>query len=323
VADDRAPRGAPPENRSLAHGVTGIGLSLSHSADSLRELGPALDRFERLGIASAEIFLPALGVVVGGTVRRTAMGELRRICADRPFGLTLHGPLSGNLGDWRNATLHREVCRASLEVCSEIGASVLVQHATVVRAPDPDSIARALACEREALAALAPEAHAARVALCVETMFGRADEWAASPEELARQLAAIDNPWVGATIDFSHSLLNATVRGFDFVASLTALAPFARHLHIHDSYGRAPPFRPWSRGDAIMFGVGDLHLPPGAGGIPWEELAALPFRGPAVANLELDARWEHEWDEAIDWTRRWIDQTRTFAEFAPPRARIS
>jgi len=72
-----------------------------------------------------------------------------------------------------------------------------------------------------------------------------------------------------------------------------------------------------------MFGVGDLHLPPGAGGIPWEELAALPFRGPAVANLELDARWEHEWDEAIDWTRRWIDQTRTFAEFAPPRARIS
>ncbi len=289
-------------------GVVGVGLSVGFAADGLDDLGPALDRFAALGLDSVEIFLTSLGVVVGGRARPAALAALRRICADRPFALTLHGPLGGNLGEPTQAALQIDVVRAGLEVGAAIGAAALVQHAAVLRGAGPD--ARARDCEIAALRALAPEAEAAGVALCVETMFARDGEWTAAPHELAARLAAVNSPWVGATIDFGHAALNAKTRGFDYLASLAALAPHARHLHIHDNFGQLAQFRPWSRGDAIMFGFGDLHLPPGAGALPWAALAALPFGGPAIANLELDARWRAEWPEAIAWTRDWIAQTR-------------
>jgi sugar phosphate isomerase/epimerase len=287
-------------------GVTGVGLSLDHMADTLSELGPALDGFEALGLDSVEAFLPALKVVIGARIRRAQLAEMKAACADRPFALTLHGPLALDLGDWRRAALHLDVARAMLEVGGEIGARLLVIHATIAPSLEPDAIARARAAEREALAALAPAARATGVVIGVETVYAREHEWTASPAELAETLAAVDDPAVGATVDFSHAFLNATARGYDLLESLAALAPHARHLHVHDSFGRPPAFRPWSHGDSLAFGFGDLHLPPGAGSLPWDALAALPWAGPAVANLELNRRWASEWPEAIRWTRAWI-----------------
>lgn len=302
---------------ATARGVRGVGLSVGFGAEGLDDLGPALDRFAALALDSVEIFLPSLGVVAGARVRPAALATLRRICADRPFALTLHGPLGGNLGDPAHQAVQRDATRACLEVGAAIGATALVQHAAVLRGDGPD--ARARDCEIAALRALAPEAAAAGVTLCVETMFARDGEWTAAPHELAATLAAVNSPWVGATIDFGHALLNAKRRGFDYLASLAALAPHARHLHVHDNFGQLAPFRPWSRGDAILFGFGDLHLPPGAGAAPWAALAGLPYGGPAIANLELDARWRGEWPEAIAWTRAWIAQAAARPRLAAAR----
>lgn len=295
-------------------GLTGVGLSIGFGAEGLAQLGPALDQFAALDLDAVEVFLPSLGVVVGGSVRPAALAELRRICADRAFALTLHGPLGGNLGAPEHVATQRDVLRACLEVGAEIGAVALVHHAAVLRTEGPD--ARARDCEITALRSLAPDAAAAGVPICVETMYARAGEWTAAPHELAETLRAVDSPWIAATLDFGHALLNAAGRGFDFLASVAQLAPLVRHLHIHDNFGRHPGFRQWSRGDAIMFGVGDLHLPPGAGAAPWPALAALPYGGPALANLELDARWRHEWPEAIARTRDWIAQGRAARKVA-------
>ena len=314
--------GAPAREASApgAHApdaaVTGVGLSLDHAADALQELGPALDMFEKLDLDNVEIFLPALGVIMGGRIRRGPLTQMRRACADRPFSFTVHGALSCNLGDRVNAALHRDIVRATLEVAAEIGASLVVQHAAHVLDPTPARIAEALACEREGLAELAATAEATRVVLAVETVNPDPAAWTASPRELAAQLDAVADPWVGATLDFSHAALNAARRGFDMVEEMRDLARHARHLHIHDSFGRAPAFRPWSHGDAMMFGFGDLHLPPGSGAMPWELLAALPYAGPALANLELNRRWQPEWPEAIAWARRWVERTRDHAREA-------
>ncbi|MGF1659700.1 MAG: TIM barrel protein [Rubrimonas sp.] len=302
----RPAAGGGPEASALA----GVGLSLDHSADALQELGPALDMFEKLDLDSVEIFLPALGVVMGGRIRRGPLMQMRRVCADRPFSLTVHGALSCNLGDRPNAQLHRDIVRATIEVAAEIGAPLMVQHAAHVLDPTPARVADALACEREGLAELAATAQAAKVVVAVETVNPDATAWAASPRELAAQLDAAASPWIAATLDFSHAALNAARRGFDMVAEMRDLARHARHLHLHDSFGRVPAFRPWSHGDAMMFGFGDLHLPPGAGALPWDALAGLPYAGPAIANLELNKRWQPEWPEALAWARRWVAQAR-------------
>ncbi len=287
-------------------GPAGVGFSLNGLADRLSDVGPALDVMDGLGVDSAEIFLPALGVVLGGRVHARRLAELRRLCADRPFALTLHGPLSADLGDAETAALQRDVCRAGLEAAGEIGARLYVQHQTIAPDAAPGTVAARLECEREALAALAPEAGAAGVVLAVETMYCHRGEWTALPHELGAQIAAVGHPAVGAVFDFSHGFLNATARGADFLASAAGLAPHARHLHLHDSFGRPPAFRPWSRGDAMSFGFGDLHLPPGDGALPWDALAALPYGGPAVANLEIDSRWRAEWPRCVAFARDWV-----------------
>lgn len=292
-----------------AGAVTGVGISVDHTADSLAELGGALDRLAALGVDSAEIFLPAMGVVLGGRVQRDRMRQMARICAGRPIGLTFHGPLSADLGDCENGEIQQAAARAGIEAAAECGGTVYVQHQTISPSPDRQVVERRLGCEREALAALAPEARASGVVIGVECMFCNPGEWTALPHELAAQLSAVGHPAVAAVIDFSHAALNAAARGAALRPSLATLAPHARHLHVHDSFARPPAFRPWTRGDAMSFGFGDLHLPPGDGALDWDGFADLPYGGRGViANLELDRRWMLDWPGAIEWTRRWVER---------------
>lgn len=286
--------------------ITGVGLSTADFANRLRDLGPCLDWFETLGIDSVELSLMAFEVVGGGRVYADRLAELKRICADRPFSFTVHGPVNSTFTDRRHLEIQKAACLASIDVAGALGASVLVHHAGLMPQVTPAQRAGLTAMEREALAEMAGPAEAAGVILAVETVFGRDGQWTHSPQELAAQIAAVDRPSIRATIDFSHAFLNAADRGFDALASLEALAPLARHLHVHDSFGVPKTFGAYNRGEAIGFGIGDLHLPPGRGTLPWDALAALPYGGPTIANLELTDRHREEVEAAIAWTRAWI-----------------
>jgi sugar phosphate isomerase/epimerase len=289
-------------------------LSLGYRAETLADLPAALDMAEGLGVDSVEVFAPSLGVVLNGRVVPGRLRELRRLLTDRPFAVTLHGPLSGALGAPSGQDRQRAVTTAMLEVAHALGAEVLVQHASVVA---PDDAERAVAQETAALRGLGPLAAQAGCVIAVETMWARAGEWSPLPGELAAMLAEVDHPNVGATLDFSHAWLNAVARGVDPLAQIARLAPRARHLHLHDSFGRPPVFRPWSRGDAMAFGFGDLHLPPGLGALPWDALAALDYPDGPIANLELEARWADQLPDAVAWARGW---TRGLRPPAPRRA---
>lgn len=286
----------------MSGGPFGVGLSLAYAAETLADLPRALDEFERLDLDAVEIFLPSLAIVLGGRTNARRLSEIKRICAGRAFRYTLHGPLTGNFALAAAVDAHRDAARACLEVGAEIGAEVLVWHAGISPACDAEA---ALDVELDTLGALAPEAAGAECALSIETMYCRDGEVTATPSELAWQLEQVAHPYIGATIDFSHAALNCAARQVDLLDELRALAPYARHLHIHDSFARPVAFRLWSRGCALTFGQGDLHLPPGEGSLPWRAFAELPWTRPLIANLELNQHWRADWVDAIAWTRRW------------------
>ena len=170
-----------------------------------------------------------------------------------------------------------------------------------------------MAREREALAEVAPHAAGCGVTVAVENIFGSAEKWFASPAELAGQIAAVNHPNIRATIDASHGAINATVRGYDLMETLAVLAPWTAHLHVHDSFGLPQTFRPFTPGDAVAYGLGDLHLPPGWSGVlDWESIAALPFPEDAeiTANLELSANYSDEMADAVALCRRMIEISR-------------
>ncbi len=69
-----------------------------------------------------------------------------------------------------------------------------------------------------------------------------------------------------------HAALAAGFFGFDYLEECAEAAPLVRHVHLHDNLKRScSSVDPANYGDPV-YGVGDLHLPPGYGSIPLAEL---------------------------------------------------
>ena len=293
----------------LANGVTGTGISAHRrGAGDLSDFGDELDMIQALGVDSIEIPTFDLDLVVGGKIRKPQLAALKRATSGREVIYSVHGPLAINFMDesYRHAR-HMEVLEASLEVAAEIGAKHYVLHSGMTPVQQGDGIEAAYARQREGLARGGDMARQHGLILCVETLFAGFDGrgHASSPSRLATELAAVDHPNVMATIDFSHSYLKLDFDGRreDFLSEIKALAPFARHLHIHDSFGRQDDIWAYTDGERLAYGHGDLHLPVGWGDIPWDALMSeCVFAEGVLFNIELEKRYWYAAQESVDAT---------------------
>ena len=92
---------------------------------------------------------------------------------------------------------------------------------------------------------------------------------------MADQISAVDHPAVGICLDVGHAALAANFFGFDYLEECATIAPLVRHLHLHDNLQKTnltgePPVS-----EHHVYGLGDLHLPPGRGTIPLGDLLRL------------------------------------------------
>ncbi len=260
----------------------------------------ALDRnlalIEEVGADHAELAAHCLDVIAGGRLDTGRMARLREVLDRRALAYTVHAPLVLNLMDEQHAESHRAVARACLDLCAEMGAGVLVVHPGWLDARQAaSSIDRLMAMERAQFADLAAAAAERDVVLALENMgtvegllSGSHTTYALDPGRVAAQIQAVDHPNLRATIDFSHAALAASWRGTDLAGSLAPLAPWARHLHMHDSFGQPVTLPDAAEGELLAFGQGDLHLPLGMGSIDWEGLLPqLPVPSGVSATLEI------------------------------------
>lgn len=278
-------------------GTRRLGLTAELRDPALADLPAWLDEIAALGLDFCELPMAELPLIVGGRIRRERLAALRAICAGRPFAYTLHGTLAINLMDEApRIALHLDVLQANLEIAAELGCAHLVIHAGFTRAPDPEP---AFERQRRHLAAMAETARGHGVTLCVENIFEHAGRGrTALPSRLAREIALIGHPNLAATCDPAHAALHCAQQGADLMAELAALAPMVRHLHLHDGFGRPEDVWTCTPTEALAFGLGDLHLPMGWGGLPWP--ASLR------ASLEIEPRHRAAHAEAAAFARRWI-----------------
>jgi sugar phosphate isomerase/epimerase len=226
----------------------------------------------------------------------------------------MHGHLAINLMDEvHRLPLHRELLGANIEIAAALGVVHLVVHSGFARAGQAAAIEDAYSRQREALRAAGEIAKAAGVVICLENIFEFTGERVtALPGRLAQELAGIAHPNVMATFDFSHGHLHCAMLGEDFMTEARALAPFAKHLHVHDSFGRPADFWTFSQTEALAFGTGDLHLPVGWGSVPFDSIAAeCRFPEGIVANIELQDRYWSELGPCIEATRAFAEKIVT------------
>lgn len=300
----------------LAHGITGTGISAHKRANDLSDFGAELDMIEGLGVEAIELPTYDMDIVIGGRIRRPQLEALKRACAGRDVVYSVHGPLAINFMDeaWR-LSRHLEVLEASLEVAAEVGAENYVVHSGLVQTQQGDGVEAAYERQREWLTKGGEIARQHGLILCVETLFAgfEGKALASSPARLAAELRTIGHPNVMATLDFSHAYLKLDFDGrrADFVDEVKELAPLARHLHVHDSFGRQDDIWMFTDGERLAYGHGDLHLPVGWGDIPWERLMdECTFPEGVLFNIELKERYWYAAQEAVDGTKELASRAR-------------
>jgi sugar phosphate isomerase/epimerase len=259
-----------------------VGTNLARMyVDGVGGLAEDLGTLKSAGPDFVEVWPQNLGVILGGrldTSRLRAVGE-PLLRADLAY--TVHAPLEVNLMDLTSPGLQRDVLDASLRFAKVIGAEVVVCHAGQrVGARDArHSMGDQLAAERSALREAGDLAGELGVTIAVENYYperpivrGAVYDYSVWPSRLADQISAVDHPAVGICLDVGHAALAAGFFGFDLIGECGAIASLVRHVHLHDNLQRTNLLGEPPVSEHPVYGLGDLHLPPGRGTIPLEEL---------------------------------------------------
>jgi len=286
-------------------GINADSSTLNGSLDVLRNL---LDRFKEAGFTAVEIPVHGLECILRGILRKTRTREVRKILESYPFSYTVHGPDPLNLTDPFEPDIHDAALRASIEFTREIGATLVVYHGSFLTTKRSVPVKKSDIFKEEVdrLKAAGEYAEKNGVILAVENIFRqRKDEYTyrINPKDLARVIGAVDSPSVGICFDFGHAYISAHEEGFSFIEAVRAALPYLVHVHIHDNFGVPNPngMKPL---DAFVLGMGDLHLPPGWGTIPYKDIfPEVLTRYSGVFLFELQPRFSDHYEDAIQWAR--------------------
>ena len=239
--------------------------------------------------------------------------------------MAVHDPDRTNLAFSSDLELERDVLAASLEMCAAVGARILVYHSGLsafnwlrlpgAEWPSETQMNAAREAETKALQSLMPLAARYGVVVCVENMNYTGYEFeqlqkAGRPgselriyfpdlflSELVEQVRAVDHSHLGITLDVGHLFTVTRPLGLDYLSAVQEAAPYIRHIHVSDNFGRPQgPYcspREWN-----THGEGDVHLPPGWGDIPLADTfsALSEYSGRVV--LELRDRYRPYYRES-------------------------
>ena len=261
----------------------------------------ALEVRAAVGFDGAEVNLGCLNAIRNGRVIREEVERGREVLSRYPLRYTVHGP--GSLSMARHPEHAARVLGACLEVSAELGAEVYVYHSGQIalhdayaglRPPPTDDELRDMwSRETEALLPFAERARELGLMLTIENRdphlweLAALERWGRSGDGLltyhqgmrldllAQQAAEINSPAVGVCLDVGHAFLAAPYwHGATFLDGVRTVAPWVRHVHLHDNFGRLDDLSDGLE-DRLIFGEADNHLPPGWGDIPLREAAAI------------------------------------------------
>lgn len=282
--------------------IKGIGINSSsyRIKGDLELLEADLTCFEEVGFDYVEIPIHGVDGVVGGELNLNNLERVKEALKKHHLKATVHCPDPLNLreGDFE---LNQKVFKSSIEFTSKLEAEILVYHdsnfkRTTKRLQHQD-LARLK--EIKGLASLSDFAAERGVQICVENIGG-------SLEELGKMVRQVDRENVGITYDFGHAFLFYSTCGKEgsFLESIEKAAPYLKHLHIHDNFGRLTSdfvLDSFNSAyiDRLPFGEGDLHMPPGMAKIPYHKIVPLIKDYGGVAMMEIDPRYKDFYPEAL------------------------
>jgi sugar phosphate isomerase/epimerase len=250
-------------------------------ADGVGGLAEDLGTLKNAGPDFVEVWPQNLGVILGGGLDTHRLRAVEDLLLEAELTYTVHAPLEVNLMDLTSHRLQCDVLDASLRFAKGIGAETVVCHAgqRVATRDARHSMEAQLSAERAALRVAGDLAGELGVTIAVENYYperpilrGTVYDYSVWPIQLAEQISAVDHPVVGICLDVGHAALAAGFFGFDLIQECCAIAPLVRHVHLHDNLQKTNLAGEPQVSEHTVYGLGDLHLPPGRGTIPLVDL---------------------------------------------------
>jgi len=301
-------------------------------------LAQQLERAQRAGFDGYEFSTVAANVMRAGRVIQPELDRLKNVLQGYALHYTVHPPCELRLTD--KTGLGRRVFLSCLDLCSQIGAGVMVYHSaqialrsadqdTAARLPDANGLREMWQYETAQLKEMSARAADKGITIAVENRDPHLWEIAALVrygkdasalttyhagmrlDVLARQVEEVNSPNVGVCLDVGHAFLAAPYwQDTDYLTAIRQCAPWIRHVHFHDNFGRLDD---WARSMAerLVFGEADNHMPPGWGAIPLADVLAILTRSGYAGWLvvELSGRYAEYVTEAERSVRAMVQAT--------------
>jgi len=328
--------------------IKGIGLNIDTEwiGGDLDRLADMLTQVATMGYDAAELTPHSVDAIRYSQLDRHQVARVRKLVSGFPLHYTVHAPNGLNVAHHDDLNLQIQTFRACLDFCSEVEADVLVYHSGQIGleqaawglAPLPthEELDGYWKTETDNLTGLVEYASHLGVTIAIENRDPHLWEIATlvraghSPIELpafhggmrldllCAQVREIGASNVGLTLDVGHAYLAASFWPGDFRSSLIEAAPYVRHIHWHDNFGRLDGLSS-AYHDRLPNGEGDLHMPPGWGSVPLDTVRACLDGYAGWLTMEIRPRYRAHYYEALRATRDFLAvPSRTSAPWPQP-----
>ena len=173
-----------------------------------------------------------------------------------------------------------------LSYAAEVGSGFVVYHACAL--PDGADSEDALLFEARSLAALALRAERLGVTIAIENLapvYPGPEVLSANPMSLRGLAHRIGSDRVGLCLDLGHAHIVADLRHTSLERLVEPVLDVVSLFHVHDNLGaRWHPVGAERGVDPLRL---DLHLPPGRGTAPWNDITSLVDGHAAPLMLEV------------------------------------
>jgi sugar phosphate isomerase/epimerase len=267
-------------------------VDLERSAPALARLGidqpagwwpaaPRLKSYEAAGFAHLQVRLPAGELLVDEARVSAHAGVLAERLGLTGLRLILHAPDDLIAG----TAEHDAQLDGALRYAAVAGAELLVLHG-VGHPVGATGLRARIAAERRSLRGRLGRAQRMGVKLAFENLapaYPGCERVADDIAVVCGLLDALDSDQVGLCLDLGHAHIAAERAGVPLRELIEPVLDRVLLFHVHDNFGPdGPVLAGWVEPLRL-----DLHLPPGAGSLPWGQVAPLIAHHTAPLLLEV------------------------------------
>lgn len=249
-----------------------------------------LKGYEAAGFAWVQVRTPPAEMLDDRARQRRHARALRAVLAPTGLRLVLHGP-----DDLKAGTLEQDrALDGLLDHAHECGAELVVYHGlnhADVDGPAAERVAERVAAEQRSLVRAAGRAERLEVTIAVENLAPvypippTQPRLCHDPLKVRDLVRAIGSSHVRMLLDLGHAHITNGLAGTDMPRVLRATSDDIALFHVHDNLGARHHELGAPGVDPLRL---DLHLPPGAGSLPWDAVAEALCRHTAPLMLEVE-----------------------------------